>query len=64
MPSVSYPLATGAGLSPSKDTQRDAFLAFSLGPVQTFIAAARTVRDLWTGSYVLAWLTWQAICPR
>src|SRR6266542_1118013 len=34
-----------------------AFLTFSLGPVQTFIAAARTVRDLWTGSYLLSWLT-------
>ena len=27
-----------------------AFLSFSLGPVQSFIASARTVRDLWTGS--------------
>jgi CRISPR-associated protein Cmr2 len=40
-----------------------AFLSFSLGPVQTFIAAARTMRDLWTGSYLLAWLTFQALRP-
>lgn len=33
------------------------WLSFSLGPVQSFIATARTVRDLWTGSYLLAWLT-------
>jgi CRISPR-associated protein Cmr2 len=40
-----------------------AFLTFSLGPVQTFIAAARTVRDLWSGSYLLSWLTFQAARP-
>jgi CRISPR-associated protein Cmr2 len=32
-------------------------LMFSLGPVQQFIAAARTTRDLWTGSFLLSWLT-------
>jgi CRISPR-associated protein Cmr2 len=40
-----------------------AFLAFSLGPVQPFIEAARTVRDLWSGSYLLAWLTFRAMKP-
>ncbi|MEW6741240.1 MAG: type III-B CRISPR-associated protein Cas10/Cmr2 [Planctomycetota bacterium] len=40
-----------------------AFLAFWLGPVQPFIAGARTVRDLWTGSHLLAWLTRQAMAP-
>jgi CRISPR-associated protein Cmr2 len=40
-----------------------AFLALSLGPVQTFVRAARTVRDLWTGSYLLSWLTRQAMEP-
>lgn len=40
-----------------------AFLAFTLGPVQTFIAAARTVRDLWTGSFLLSWLTYEAMEP-
>jgi len=34
-----------------------ALLSFSIGPVQDFIAAARTVRDLWSGSYILSWLT-------
>ena len=44
-----------------KDDSDRAFLFFSLGPVQTFIASARTVRDLWTGSFLLAWLTRHAI---
>lgn len=40
-----------------------ALLAYSLAPVQPFIAAARTVRDLWAGSYLLAWLAFAAIKP-
>jgi CRISPR-associated protein Cmr2 len=40
-----------------------AFLSFFLGPVQPFIEAARTIRDLWTGSYLLAWLTASAMEP-
>lgn len=35
---------------------RPAFLKFQLGPVQEFIAAARSIRDLWSGSYLLSWL--------
>jgi len=33
-----------------------AFLKFQLGPVQEFIAQARSIRDLWSGSYLLSWL--------
>lgn len=33
-----------------------ALLRFQLGPVQDFIAAARTTRDLWSGSYLISWL--------
>lgn len=33
-----------------------AFLKFQIGPVQDFIAAARSTRDLWSGSYLLGWL--------
>jgi len=33
-----------------------ALLKFQLGPVQDFIAAARSTRDLWSGSYLLSWL--------
>lgn len=40
-----------------------AFILFSVGPVQPFIAAARSLRDLWTGSFLLAWLTRQAMEP-
>ncbi len=32
-------------------------LSFKIGPVQPFIEAARTLRDLWSGSYLLSWLT-------
>ena len=33
-----------------------AFLKFQMGPVQELIAAARSTRDLWSGSYLLSWL--------
>ncbi len=39
------------------------FLSFSLGPVQSFIAAARSLRDLWSGSYLLSWLAFEAMKP-
>ncbi len=35
---------------------RPAFLLVQVGPVQEFIAQARTTRDLWSGSYLLSWL--------
>lgn len=38
-----------------------ALVAFSLGPVQPFIAAAQSLRDLWTGSYLLSWLSAHAL---
>lgn len=38
-----------------------AFLIFQLGPVQEFISQARSTRDLWSGSYLLSWLTMHAI---
>ncbi|MCX8004563.1 MAG: type III-B CRISPR-associated protein Cas10/Cmr2 [Burkholderiaceae bacterium] len=42
-------------------------MAVSLGPVQDFIAAARSTSDLWAGSHLLARLSWEAmrvICER
>ena len=33
-----------------------ALLRFHLGPVQSFIAAARSTRDLWSGSFLISWL--------
>ena len=38
-----------------------ALLVFSIGPVQSFIATARRTQDLWMGSYILSYLTWQGI---
>ena len=38
------------------------WLSFAITPVQRFIEAARTVRDLKTGSEILCWLTSTAIC--
>ena len=32
------------------------FFLFQVGPVQEFIAQARSTRDLWSGSYLLSWL--------
>jgi CRISPR-associated protein Cmr2 len=31
-------------------------LKLQIGPVQDFIAQARSTRDLWSGSYLLSWL--------
>jgi len=36
-------------------------LLLSLGPVQSFIASARKTEDLWSGSYILSYLTEKAI---
>lgn len=40
---------------------KPSFLIFQLGPVQDFIASARSTRDLWSGSYLLSWMTAHAI---
>ena len=40
-----------------------AFLSFKIGPVQPFIEAARSMRDLLTGSYLLSTLMFAAIEP-
>lgn len=44
-----------------------ALLALSVGPVQGFIAAARSTSDLWAGSHLLSRLSWEAmkiVCER
>jgi CRISPR-associated protein Cmr2 len=38
-----------------------ALLAVSIGPVQDFIAAARSTSDLWAGSHLLSRLAWEAM---
>ncbi len=45
------------------DPQAPWLLRFSLRPIQRFIAEARSSRDLWTGSFLLADLTWHAMQP-
>lgn len=48
-----------SAIESTRDTSkalRPAFLLFQLGPVQEFIAQARSTRDLWSGSYLLSWL--------
>ena len=40
-----------------------AILSVTLGPVQSFIETARSVRDLWSGSALLSWLIFQGIRP-
>ncbi|MFH1620329.1 MAG: type III-B CRISPR-associated protein Cas10/Cmr2 [bacterium] len=55
--------AAFAGLSMEGGENRPAFLSFSLGPVQGFIAASRRVQDLWASSYLLSWLAFRAMEP-
>lgn len=43
--------------------ENTAFLLFSIGPVQSFIQQARTLRDLWTGSMILSWLVFRGMTP-
>lgn len=40
-----------------------ALLTLSIGPVQSFIAAARSTSDLWAGSHLLSRLAWEAMKP-
>ena len=52
-----------SGLWASAGARGRAYLSLSVGPVKGFIAAARSVRDLWTGSAMLSWLTFAGIRP-
>ncbi|GHU27406.1 hypothetical protein AGMMS50256_07180 [Betaproteobacteria bacterium] len=38
-------------------------LTLSIGPVQSFIAAARSTSDLWAGSHLLSRLAWETMRP-
>ncbi len=44
----------------SKSSQAS-LLTYSMTPVQDFITRARKLRDLWTGSLILSWLTFEGI---
>lgn len=41
--------------------QNAALLSMSFGPVQDFIAAARTTSDLWAGSHLLSRIAWEGL---
>ncbi len=52
------------GISTGSQSQGGyAYLSVAIGPVQAFIEAARSVRDLWTGSALLSWLVFQGMRP-
>jgi CRISPR-associated protein Cmr2 len=52
--------AAGVGATGKGDY---ALLSFAISPVQSFIAAARSLRDLRNGSLLLSWLTFRAMRP-
>lgn len=52
-----------AGAFAADPEGRAALLTFTIGPVQSFIAAARKMEDLWAGSHLLARLAWEAMKP-
>ena len=56
-------MAVTAALAPCiiKGEVRPELLLFQFGPVQEFIAQARSTRDLWSGSYLISWLVAHAI---
>lgn len=57
-------LDINAGLQPALAAPGGGALLFlSIGPVQPFIAAAQSVRDLWSGSMILSYMAFQAMLP-
>jgi len=56
-------LKLGTGLSDLEKVDKTSLglMVFSLTPVQPFIAKARKLRDYWTGSLLLSWLSFEGI---
>ncbi len=52
-----------AGAFAADESERLALLTVSLGPVQDFIAQARSTSDLWAGSHLLSHLALAAMAP-
>lgn len=50
-----------AGAFAGDRNEEAGLFALSIGPVQKFIAAARTTSDLWAGSHLLSRLSWEAM---
>ncbi len=63
-PSARHDLTSAfAGAFAADPNGEAALLTVSLGPVQGFIAAARSTSDLWAGSHLLSRLAWEAMRP-
>ncbi|MCX8004962.1 MAG: hypothetical protein N2688_08400, partial [Burkholderiaceae bacterium] len=60
---VDHADAAMAACAALQGERRVSLLVFSIGPVQDFIVKGRSLRDLWTGSYFLSWLTFHAMGP-
>lgn len=56
-------IATAFAAADETADEKYTFLSFTIGPVQEFITAAWSLRDLFTGSTLLSWLTFQAMRP-
>ena len=41
--------------------QNKSIAIFTIGPVQSFISAAKKTKEFWSGSYLLSYLIWQAL---
>jgi CRISPR-associated protein Cmr2 len=52
-----------AALLPANSGSGAALVSFAITPVQAFIEAARSLRDLWSGSLILSWLSFRALLP-
>lgn len=56
-----------AGAFAADEDDQASLLSVAIGPVQGFIAAARTTSDLWAGSHLLSRMAWEAmrvVCER
>ncbi|MCY4305873.1 MAG: type III-B CRISPR-associated protein Cas10/Cmr2 [Aestuariivita sp.] len=63
-PLINYSdIKAGVWASTANESSDRAFLSFALSPVQHFIASARTLRDLWTGSVILSCIAFAAMRP-
>ena len=54
---------TAVALVPADSGAGAAFISLAIAPVQDFIAAARSLRDLWSGSLILSFLAFRALLP-
>lgn len=52
-----------AGAMAADPDGEPALLSLAIGPVQGFIAAARSTSDLWAGSHLLSRLAWEVMRP-